>query len=327
MATLGHQQPDRVPYHIDFTQKARAQFQAYAGVDRLKSLENCLTMCGMEPDNAWRETAPDIWEYQFGVQWNRSVDKDIGVVCNTCVTPENVRAYRLPDPDDPLRYQALRDSLAAGKGDRFVVGDIGFSLFERAWTLAGMENVLIAMVADPDFIHTLLDRILAYNLRVIENACRLDIDAMDFCDDCGQQTGLIMGPELWHHFIYPRVRQMYQAVKARNKFVSIHSCGKVQEVFPDLIEAGLDIFNPFQPEVMDPVTMKNQFGRRLVFFGGISTKRLLPFGTVSQVKKEVRELLKVVGKQCGYIAAPAHAIPCDAMPENIAAMLDVLQNQ
>ena len=120
---------------------------------------------------------------------------------------------------------------------------------------------------------------------------------------------------------------MYQAVKAQKKFVCIHSCGKVQEVFPDLIEAGLDIFNPFQPEVMNPVTMKKQFGRRLVFFGGISTQRLLPFGTVPQVKKEVHELLKVVGEQGGYIAAPAHSIPGDAKPENIAAMLDVLQNQ
>jgi uroporphyrinogen decarboxylase len=73
--------------------------------------------------------------------------------------------------------------------------------------------------------------------------------------------------------------------------------------------------------------MKKQFGRRLVFFGGISTQRLLPFGTVSQVKKEVRELLKVVGESGGYIAAPAHAIPGDAKPENVAAMLDVLQNQ
>jgi uroporphyrinogen decarboxylase len=327
LTTLGHQQPDRVPYHIDFTQKALARFQAYAGADWLKSLENCLTVFGMDPANTWRETAPDIWEDQFGVQWNRSVDKDIGVVCNTCVTLENVGTYRMPDPDDPSRYQALRDFLAAGKGDRFVVGDIGFSLFERAWTLAGMENVLMAMVADPDFIHTLLDRILAFNLRVIENACRLDIDAMRFGDDWGQQTGLIMGPELWRQFIYPRIRQMYQAVKARKKFVVIHSCGKVQEVFPDLIEAGLDVFNPFQPEVMDPVIMKKQFGRRLVFFGGISTQRLLPFGTVSQVKKEVRELLKVVGESGGYIAAPAHAIPGDAKPENVAAMLDVLQNQ
>ncbi|MBI2438534.1 MAG: hypothetical protein HYV36_06960 [Lentisphaerae bacterium] len=327
LATLRHQQPDRIPYHVSFTQQARARFQAYAGADGLKSLQNCMAMYELEPANAWAAPAPDIWEDQFGVQWNRAVDKDIGVVCNNCVTPENVRTYRFPDPDDPSRYSALRDALAAGQDKNFVVGCIGFSLFERAWTLAGMENVLGAMLMDPDFVNTLLDRILEYNLRVITNACRLEIDAMYFGDDWGQQTGLIMGPQLWRKFIYPRVARMYQAVKAQGKFVCIHSCGKVQELFPALIEAGLDIFNPFQPEVMDPFTMKKQFGRNLAFFGGISTQRLLPFGTVAQVKKEVRELLKVVGQEGGYIAAPAHSIPGDAKPENIAALLDVLQNQ
>lgn len=325
LTTLRHQQPDRIPYQVAFTQKAAALFQAYAGADAIKSLGNCLFEIGV--DGAWRETAPDIWEDHFGVRWNRSVDKDIGVVCNTCITPDNVRSFPLPDPDNPAIYRAFLENVIAGKGERFIVGCIGFSLFERAWTLAGMENVLMAMVADPDFINTLLDRIMAFNLRVIENTCRLDIDAMYFGDDWGQQTGLIMGPELWRKFIYPRIRQMYQAVKARNKFVLIHSCGKVQEVFPDLIEAGLDIFNPFQPEVMDPVVMKKQFGRHLTFFGGISTQRLLPYGTVAQVKREVRELLKIVGESGGYIAAPAHSIPWDAKPENIAAMLEVLQNQ
>jgi len=136
-----------------------------------------------------------------------------------------------------------------------------------------------------------------------------------------------MGPQLWREFIQPRIRQMYQRVKAKGKLVSIHSCGKVDAVFPDLIAAGLDIFNPFQPEVMDVFAMKRQYGDRLSFFGGISTQKTLPFGTVRQVKDEVRRLLDEVGKNGGYIAAPAHAIPADAKPENIAAMIDVLNNQ
>jgi len=114
LATLRHQQPPRIPYHVTFTQQAQVRFQAYAGAGRLESLGNCLTMCEIEPAGAWRETAPDIWEDQFGVQWNRSVDKDIGVVCNTCVTPDNVRTLRMPDPDDPSRYRALRGIVAVG---------------------------------------------------------------------------------------------------------------------------------------------------------------------------------------------------------------------
>ena len=215
----------------------------------------------------------------------------------------------------------------AAAPNQFRMADIGFSLFERAWTLAGMEAVLMAMVDQPAYAHALYDRILDFNLQVIDEACQYDIDAMMFGDDWGQQTGLIMGPGLWREFIKPRVRAMYQRVKSHGKFVVIHSCGKVDEVFPDLIECGLDLFNPFQPEVIDVFDAKKTYGDRLSFFGGISTQRLLPFGTPDQVRKEVRELLKVVGKDGGYVAAPAHATPGDAKPENVLAMLEVLHEQ
>lgn len=150
---------------------------------------------------------------------------------------------------------------------------------------------------------------------------------MMFGDDWGHQTGLIMGPKLWRQFIKPRIKQMYGLVKSKGKFVFIHSCGKVNEIFPDLIECGLDVFNPFQPEVMDVFEMKKKYGSSLSFYGGISTQRTLPYGTPAQVRDEVKRLLDVVGKNGGYIAAPAHDIPADAKPENIAAMIEVLRNQ
>jgi len=162
---------------------------------------------------------------------------------------------------------------------------------------------------------------------VIDAACSWPIDGMRFGDDWGHQRGLIMGRALWKELIGPRVRQMYQAVKARGKRVFIHSCGKVDELFPDLIECGVDVFNPFQPEVMDVYAVKKQFGDRLSFFGGISTQKTLPFGTPAQVREEVKRLLDQVGRQGGYIASPAHDIPKDAKPENIAAMIEVLQAQ
>jgi uroporphyrinogen decarboxylase len=136
-----------------------------------------------------------------------------------------------------------------------------------------------------------------------------------------------MGPKLWQEFIKPRIREMYQLVKSKGKFVFIHSCGKVQELFPELIECGVDVFNPFQPEVMDVFEMKKTFGDRLSFYGGISTQQTLPFGSIQDIRDEVNKLLEVVGKNGGYIASPAHAIPGDAKPENIAAMIEVLQNQ
>jgi len=327
LATLAHDQPDKTPYSIGFTQVAHTRMvEFYGDPDFASKLGNCLTWLGCEPADSWREVQPYIWEDQFGVRWDRTIDKDIGVVCNQMITPETLDDYEFPDPDDPSRY-ARYDAVLEEKGERFVLVNLGFSLYERAWTLAGMENLLVAMVADKSFVHDLLDRILAFNLRVIESACAYDIDAMMFGDDWGMQTGLQMGARLWREFIKPRIKQMYELVKSKGKYVFIHSCGKVDEVFPDLIECGLDVFNPFQPEVMDVFEVKRQYGHHLSFFGGISVQRTLPYGTVAQVKDEVRRLLEVVGKNGGYIAAPSHSIPADAKPENIAAMIEVLQNQ
>ncbi len=327
LASIAHRRPDRIPYSVSFTQKAWQKMVAYSGgPDFTKALDNCFLTLGTSPRDAWREVAPDIWSDEFGVQWNRSVDKDIGVVCNTLVTPENADAFPLPDPADPSRYEQFPSLIAKHPG-QFVMADIGFSLFERAWTLAGMEAILMGMAAHPEFVHRLLDRIMDYNLQIIERACAFPVDAMRFGDDWGQQTGLIMGPTLWREFIKPRLRQMYRRVKEKGKRVVIHSCGKVDAIFHDLIEIGLDVFNPFQPEVMDVFEMKRKYGDRLSFYGGISTQKTLPFGTVRQVRDEVRRLLEQVGKNGGYIAAPAHDIPGDARPENIAAMIETLNAQ
>lgn len=326
-AVLSHKQPDKVPYHIGFTKKAHAKMvKFYIDPDFVSKLGNCLTCLSCELKDSWKEVKPNIWEDQFGVQWDRSIDEDIGVVCNCLITPENINEYEFSNPDDTSRYDEYSEILGINK-DGFFVVDFGFSLFERAWTLTGMENLLMAMVSNKDFVHSLLDRILDFNLRIIENACSFDIDAMMFGDDWGQQAGLIMGPKLWRQFIKPRIKQMYGLVKSKGKFVFIHSCGKVDEIFPDLIECGLDVFNPFQPEVMDVFEMKKKYGSSLSFYGGISTQRTLPYGTPAQVRDEVKQLLDVVGKNGGYIAAPAHDIPADAKPENTAAMIEVLQNQ
>jgi uroporphyrinogen decarboxylase len=324
---LLHQQPDRTPYHVIFTKQMHARMVEYLGDPAfLERIGNHFTLLRAEPVGARVEVRPDIWRDQFGVHWDRSVDKDIGVVTEHLVSPDNLHDFAFPDPNDPTRFAAYAN-LRRDYPDTFIVTSLSFSLFERAWTLVGMETLLMAMMDNPGFVHQLLDRLLEFNLRMIERACAYDIDAILLGDDWGQQHGLIMGPALWRTFIKPRICPMYQAVKARGKFVFIHSCGKVQQLFPELIECGLDVFNPLQPEVMDVAAIKREFGTRLSFYGGISTQRTLPFGTAQETRDEVRRLLDVLGRDGGYVASPAHAIPPDARPENVAAMLDVLQHQ
>ncbi|MCK4829069.1 uroporphyrinogen decarboxylase [bacterium] len=325
--SLNHRQPDKVPFHIGFTVKAHEKMIDYFGdPDFTSRIDNCICMLSTEKDSTGSQMTADIWEDEFGVKWDRSVDKDIGVVCNCMITPDNIDDYEFPDPDDQSRYRAYGKAIE-GNCDRFVMAAIGFSLFERAWTLAGMENILMGMISDPDFVHKLFDRILQHNMRIIENACNYELDAMHFGDDWGQQTGLIMGPRLWREYVKPCIKQMVQLTRSKGKHVSIHSCGKIDEIIPDLIEIGLDIYNPFQPEVMDVFEIKTNYGNSLTFWGGISTQKTLPYGTVRETKDEVRRLLDQIGVNGGYIAAPAHGIPGDAKPANVAAMIEILNGQ
>lgn len=327
VAALEHRQPDKTPYHIEFTIRMRERMAAYYGDPDFEArIGNAISVLSTQLPDGWREVEPNIWEDEFGVRWNREVDRDIGVVCNRVVSPDTLDAVTFPDPDDPRRYASYPAARAAAP-DQFLLVNLGFSLFERAWTLCGMEELLLAMAANPPFVHRLLDRILEHNLTRIARSCAHDIDAMLFGDDWGSQRGLIMGPVMWREYIKPRVREMYQAVRRHGKYVFIHSCGCVGELFPELIECGVHCFNPFQPEVMDPIEMKRQYGDALSFYGGISTQRSLPYADPQAVRDQVRRLVDEVGRNGGYIAAPAHAVPADARPENVAAMIEVLQNQ
>ncbi len=327
IASLEHRQPDKTPYHITFTEPAREAMARFYGDPGFEAkLGNCLTILRTRLPEKEVPGRLGVWEDEFGVQWDKTVDADIGTVCNQRVTPENFASYRFPDPEDPARFAHFERDLAAA-GDTFVLATIGFTLFERAWTLAGMENILVAMIEDRKFAHALFDRILEYDMAVTRRALEYPIDGMRFGDDWGQQRGLLTGPALWREYVKPRIRQLYGMVKERGKRVFIHSCGKVEELFPDMIECGVDVFNPFQPEVMDVYGVKKRHGGRISFFGGISTQKTLPYATVPEVKEEVRRLMERVGKDGGYIASPAHDTPKDARPENVAAMIEVLRGQ
>jgi uroporphyrinogen decarboxylase len=115
-------------------------------------------------------------------------------------------------------------------------------------------------------------------------------------------------------------------VKRAGKAVLIHSCGQVQELFPDLIESGLDVFNPFQPEAMDPIEMKQRFGDKLTFFGGVSVQSLLPFGTPQAIRAETRRLMDAVGRGGGFIIGPSHDIPGDVPIENIVTFIETVHD-
>ena len=317
---IRHLQPDRVPWYFGCTVPARKKLETYYGTDDLDLVldQHIVKYRSRLP---YVEIRPDFVQDEFGVVWNQTIDKDIGVVDSYKLKERSLKGVIFPDPHDPHRLAGLPGFLDANP-NRFRLFSFSFSLFERAWTLRGMEDLMVDMLEAPEFVDELMDAILEYDIQVLNDALKYEIDGVQFGDDWGQQSGLLFGGRLWRRFIKQRVAHLYSQVKASGKAVFIHSCGKVQELFPELIELGLDVFNPFQPEVMDPFAIKRQFGNRLCFFGGVSIQKLLPFGTPAQVRSEVKRLVDEVGRGGGYIIAPSHDMPGDIPLENLIAFID-----
>jgi uroporphyrinogen decarboxylase len=326
-AALRHQQPDRTPYVIILTQRAaQAMRQHHGNDDYLGLIDNAIHKVTATPGPKAGWLNENLFQDEWGVQWDRSVDRDIGNVCNCLLPDRDLSRLEVPDPWAAGKFADFDRQIAAGEG-RFIRFSIAFALFERAWTLRGMENLFVDMIEAPSFVDELLDQITDYNLALIQQAVQHGIDAVHLPDDWGSQRGLLMGPRLWERFLLPRLERLFGAAKEAGKFVSIHCCGKVQELFPQLLGIGLDCFNPFQPEVMDPYEMKRQWGDRLAFWGGVSIQRLLPYGTPDEVRAEARRLMREVGRGGGYILSPAHDVPGDARPENLMALIETVNAQ
>ena len=314
-----------VPWHCGFTVEAADKLRKHFGQEDLELvLDNHFVKLGTDI-GFFTDLGEDRFRDVFGVVWDRSVDKDIGIV-EGCILPEpTLQRYEFPDPLNRRFFEDIPEKIAR-YGDCFRVFKIGFSLYERAWTLRGMENLMMDFLTVPDFVRELLRTIADYNIAQVTEALKYDIDAVYFGDDWGQQTGLQMGPRIWREFILPELKRTYSVAREAGKYVMIHSCGKVDELFDDLIEIGLNCFNPFQPEVMDVFDIMKRYRGRLAFHGGLSTQRTLPFGSVEDVKSITAELLEA-GRDGGYIFAPAHAVEGDVPLENMLAFIEVLHAQ
>jgi len=153
------------------------------------------------------------------------------------------------------------------------------------------------------------------------------IDILWIGDDYGTQSGLLMSPEKWRKLFFPKLKDMCDLGHKYAAKIMLHSCGSTRLLWPDLIEAGVDIYDTVQPEAanMDPAELKRDFGDRICFHGSISTQRTLPFGTTQQVAAEVRLRVETVGRNGGLIVAPAHNIQPDTPLENILALYKELR--
>ena len=320
-----HGKPPYVPWSFAFTREAQDKLCRHFGPDTDLAARLDNHYVGFGGSKPYFEALPnDCFRDPYGVVWDRSVDKDIGVVRGQVLPEPDLGLLRLPPPDDPRFIPADPVETVRNLPDGLRIYSISFSLYERAWALRGLDAFLEDLAAEPEFAVDLMNAIADHNIARIRLVADLDFDAVYFGDDWGDQRGVQMGPARWREMIKPILKRMYDAAHAAGKFVTIHSCGKVDELFDDLVEIGVDCFNPFQPEVMDVEDLMKRYRGRLAFFGGLSTQKTLPYGSVEDVRRQTRRLLEL-GREGDYIFSPAHSVEGDVPLENMLAFIEIVR--
>ena len=299
-AAIEHREAPRVPYIIDLCPDAWEALRPLAGdQDAAAFIDNDVLDIAV-PWWQWHVLQPD-WH---GMDSPTSCPRVIG-------TGSYV--------DLPDTLKRLRET-----SDKYFLVRLYGIHFEKAYFARGFENFLSDMLSDPAFAQRLLRSIVDRNLALMECFLALEeIDGVLLGSDWGSQLDLLMSPETWDAMIAPGEQRMFDLIHDHGKDVWVHSCGRIEKLIPRLIDMGLQVLNPVQPEAMDLAQLKRDFEDRLTFWGGISTQRTLPYGTPDEVRAEARAVRELLSHGGGYIFSPAQSIQGDVPVPNILALLEV----
>ena len=238
---------------------------------------------------------------------------------------DQINAFAWPDLGDEYRYVEVAKKVKAYQQRGYAVcGEMYQTIFEMAWLMRGMETFMTDFYLEPEIAHAICERITEIRIKQARQFTKAGVDIIRLGDDIVTQQGRMISAEIYREFIQSRVRRIVAAAKAENPDVIIfmHCCGRVEEVIDDLIEAGVEVLNPVQPECNDLRLIKQKYGDRLAFWGGIGVQSVMPHGTPADVKKAVRETSEMLGKGGGLLLAPAHILDPAVPWENIEAFID-----
>lgn len=240
--------------------------------------------------------------------------------------------YPWPNADDDRRFTGVAEEaerLYTETPYALVAGGVDLGIFELAQNLRGMQRFFIDLVEQPDFARRLVEMVAQVQIRLTARFMDLVgpyVDMVETSDDYGTQLGLLISPRTYREIIKPSHCALLHAIHARTSAkVFHHSCGSVNRILDDLIDAGVDVINPVQPSAagMDALALKSKFGERISFHGAIDVQTVLPTGTCDDVARHVAEQMAALAPRGGYVVAPAHNIQDDVPPENVVALYAV----
>lgn len=246
-------------------------------------------------------------------------------------TAEELDDHDWPDPLDPGRFEGLEEEAQHlyEETDYALVGPgTQASFFELSWMLRGFERFLMDLVLNPEFVHVLFRRVLNIRKAMVGRYLELVgqyLDVVYVADDLAMETGPLMSLETYRSIVKPYQEEYYRFIKDRTEAkLFYHCCGNVTSLLDDFVEIGVDIINPVQVSAreMDSKALKERFGAKMCFWGGIDTRHVLPQGDVKDVREEVRRRVADFGVGGGYVLAPVHNVQPDVSPENLCAAYD-----
>jgi len=218
------------------------------------------------------------------------------------------------------------------KTDKAILGGFGGNLLETGQFLYRNDNFFMLLAGEPAKAHKFLDDLVEIHLANLEKylgAVGESIDIIKFGDDLGMQSGPQVSPKMYREFFKPRHKLMWtRAKQLANVVVMLHCCGGVRELLPDLIDAGLDAINPVQISCagMDAAELKAEFGKEMVFWGGgCDTQTILPNATPEEVRRHVKEQVRILSPGGGFVFQQVHNILAYVPPQNILAMFEAIR--
>jgi len=327
VAQLQHRASDVVPYVVPVEEEVAERLDAHYGGRqwRQRKRDHIVRVMGLtvtqEPTGE-----PAHVRDAYGSIWRTDL-RPMHLVRPALAEPD-MAGYTFPDPEQLVPEEAIEQARQEcgrlHKEGFFVMSVLSWGLFERSWILRGFENALMDMIVNRSFYEELLDAITEHYLAALDRLLAVPVDAIQTGDDWGDQRGVIMGKRRWMEMFYPRYIRLWEKIKQAGRFTIHHSCGNISELVGELPGAGLDCLESVQPEAMDPYRLKEQFGDRIAFWGGLGTQRLLPYGTPREIRDEVNRLCRRMGAGGGYILAPAKPVMPEVPTENAVALLEAV---